>query len=53
MHRLVNYHDADGAEALYRRALESDPTHVATLYNYGSLLEGVRQNFTGAEAMYK
>ena len=26
---------------------------MATLYNYGSLLEGVRQNYSGSEEMYK
>jgi Tfp pilus assembly protein PilF len=45
--------DNDGAEAMYKRALEADPKHVNTLCDYALLLTTVRGKHDDAEAMYK
>ena len=41
------------AETYYRRALEVDPNHTTTIYNYGGLLKNARHDWDGAEALYK
>eukprot|EP00947_MAST-08B_sp_MAST-8B-sp1_P003503 g3503.t1 len=45
--------DYDGAEAMYKRAIEADPNYASALGNYGHLLYTVRKDYDGAEAMYK
>eukprot|EP00947_MAST-08B_sp_MAST-8B-sp1_P000521 g521.t1 len=45
--------DYNGAEAMYKRAIEADPNHAAALSNYGHLLQTVRKDYDGAEAMCK
>ena len=49
----VNEHFLWQAEELYKKALEIDPKHITTIYNYGGLLKNARHDWDGAEAMYK
>eukprot|EP00960_Hanusia_phi_P015870 467786-Hanusia_phi.AAC.3 len=41
------------AESYYKRALQIDPHHITTIYNYAGLLKTVRQDWDGAERLYK
>lgn len=41
-------HGVGGAEALYKRALASDPRDVGTLYNYALLLQAARKDHAAA-----
>ena len=43
----------DGAEALYKRALETNPSHAHALGDYASFLADDRADMDGAEALYK
>ena len=50
---LLRYHgESDGAVAQFNLALKSDPTHLASLFNLGSLLLNVKGDVDGAEDMY-
>eukprot|EP00947_MAST-08B_sp_MAST-8B-sp1_P001546 g1546.t1 len=52
-HLLNMREDYDGAEAMFKRAIEADPNHAGTLTYYGTLLYEVRKDYDGAEAMFK
>ena len=43
--------DHDGAEAMYRKAIELDPQHAMAHNSLGVLLTEVRKDYDGAEAM--
>ena len=51
---LAHYcrHQYDAAEALYRRAIASDPRHANSLYNYAVLLDSIRRDAAAAEGYY-
>ena len=46
-------HDSNGAEALYRSALDSDPMHIAALLGLAELLWHERSEEQAAEALFK
>ena len=41
------------AEVLYKRAIDADPLHAYSLYNYALLLEDVRGDYDGAETHFR
>ena len=53
LHTTTAATDCDALEAMYKRVLALNSSHVATLQHYGNLLMRLRKNFTGAELMYE
>jgi len=45
--------DSDGAEEMYKRAVEADPKYARGLRKYAHFLQYVRHNYDRAEEMYK
>jgi len=45
--------DYDGAEKMYRKAIELAPSHARTHFNLGVLLWDAGEDYDGAEKMYR
>ena len=45
--------DTDGAEVVYRRAIEIDPNRASVHCNFGVLLQAHKKDIDGAEAAYR
>ena len=47
------YQNYDEAEKFYKRAIEANPKHAYSLYNYAVLLEEVRKDYDAAQKYFK
>jgi len=45
--------DYTQAELHYQRAVELDPTHVRSLYNYANMLHTVKRDYVAARRLYE
>ena len=50
---VTNAQDVGEAESLYRRALDVDPKHVDTLYNFATLARDHKRDMGEAESLYR